>query len=316
MVTRMGHIGLRVRDLNAAVAFQRDVLGMVETERQAGVSYLTCNDRHHELILIEDPANVGYDHVGLEVASLEDLQRLQRSVVHAGGRTLGAIYRGEPGIAWALKVQAPTGHVFKLFCGMERGNPLPHGDRPTKFEHVSFKTLHVGKLERFLSDGLGFRFSDRMGPFASWWHCDADHHGIAVVLAPPTTDLSHYAYAWPDLNALGRCADRLLAHRDQKLIWGPSRHGPGNNHFIYFADADGAMVECCSELALMPPAGDYIARHWPKSPHTINQWGDPPPLRFIRAGFPLAPPTPGRPAWALDATADLAAPHPAAHSRH
>ena len=29
---------------------------MVETERIAGASYLTCNERHHELILIEDRA--------------------------------------------------------------------------------------------------------------------------------------------------------------------------------------------------------------------------------------------------------------------
>ena len=34
VVTRIGHIALRVRDLDAAVAFQRDVLGLVETERR------------------------------------------------------------------------------------------------------------------------------------------------------------------------------------------------------------------------------------------------------------------------------------------
>ena len=67
MVTRMGHMGLRVRDLDAAVEFQRQVIGMVETERWAGAAYLTCNERHHELILIEDPVHRGYDHVGLEV---------------------------------------------------------------------------------------------------------------------------------------------------------------------------------------------------------------------------------------------------------
>ncbi|MBJ7470064.1 MAG: VOC family protein [Solirubrobacteraceae bacterium] len=315
MVKRMGHVGLRVRDLSAAVAFQRDVIGMVETERHAGVSYLTCNERHHELVLIEDPGAVGYDHVALEVEDLAALQRLQRSVVHAGGRTLGDIYRGEPGIDWALKVASPDGHVFKLFCGMQTLSPLPAGDRPTKFEHVSLKTLRVGRLERFLADGLGFTFSDRMGPFASWWHCDADHHGIAVVLSPTSRELSHYAYAWPDLNALGRCADRLLAHYDQKLIWGPSRHGPGNNHFIYFLDADGAMIECCSELALMPPVGNYQAREWPNNPNTINQWGAPPPLRFIRAGFPVAPPTQGRPTWAT-ATAPDSTPADSAALRH
>ena len=57
MVTRIGHIALHVADLDAAVDFQQRVVGMVETERAAGVSYLTCNQRHHELILVEDPAD-------------------------------------------------------------------------------------------------------------------------------------------------------------------------------------------------------------------------------------------------------------------
>jgi catechol 2,3-dioxygenase-like lactoylglutathione lyase family enzyme len=38
MVTRIGHIALRVRDLDAAVEFQQQVIGMVETDRLAGAS--------------------------------------------------------------------------------------------------------------------------------------------------------------------------------------------------------------------------------------------------------------------------------------
>jgi catechol 2,3-dioxygenase-like lactoylglutathione lyase family enzyme len=287
MVTRIGHIALRVPDLDAAVDFQREVIGMVETERNAGVAYLTCNDRHHELILIQDAARRGYDHIGLEVPDDAALGAAKRSVPAAGGRVLGDVFDGEPGIDRALVVQAPGGHIFKLFCGMQTGQVLVEGDRPNKFEHASVKSPRPGRLERFLEQGLGFAFSDRMGAFASWWHCDADHHGMAIILAAKN-ELSHYAYAFDDLSAMGRVADRLKRHRDQKLIWGPSRHGPGNNHFIYLHDNDGAMVELCSEVAQMPPHGDYQPRKWPIDPTTINQWGGPPPLRFIRAGFPIA----------------------------
>jgi catechol 2,3-dioxygenase-like lactoylglutathione lyase family enzyme len=298
MVTRMGHMALRVPDLDAAVEFQRTVIGMVETERAAGAAYLTCNERHHELILIQDPVRRGYDHIGVEVPEARALELAKSRVAGAAGRLLGDIYDGEPGIDRALRVQGPGGHVFKLFCGMETGETLEEGDRPIKFEHASVKVRNPRPFERFLEEGLGFRFSDRMGKFASWWHCDADHHGMAVVLAPKS-ELSHYAYALPDLNAMGRVADRLKRHREQKLIWGPSRHGPGNNHFMYFHDNDGAMIELCSELAKMPPEGDYIARKWPIDPTTINQWGGPPPPRFVLTGFPIVAPDPGRPAWAM-----------------
>ena len=61
------------------------------------------------------------------------------------------------------------------------------------------------------------------------------------------------------------------------------------------------------ELLLRPRAdaaeGDYQPRKWPIGPTTINQWGGPPPLRFLLTGFPIAPPDPGRPAWAMAPTA-------------
>ena len=123
---------------------------------------------------------------------------------------LGGIYDGEPGIDRALKVKSPGGHVYKLFCGMETVDAPPPGDRPVKFEHISCKVANHRAEERFLTDGLGFRFSDRMGFLASWWHCNEDHHGIALTLAP-RAELSHYAYQWRDFAALGRVADRLKA---------------------------------------------------------------------------------------------------------
>lgn len=297
MVTRVGHMGMRVPDLDAAVEFHSEIMGLVETERTAGVSYLTCNERHHELMLIEDPRRRGYDHIALEVSNPKELENAKGRLEAAGGRVLGGVFDGEPGIDRALLVEGPGGHVFKLFYGMETVDAPTSGDRPSKFEHYSLKTKRPKRLEAFITDGLGFRFSDRMGKFASWWHCDADHHGMAIVLAPGE-ELSHYAWTVEDLNQMGRFADRLKRQRDQKLVWGISRHGPGNNQFMYFFDNDGAMIELCSDLAKMPPLGDYVAREWPSGTTTLNQWGGPPPLKFIRAGFPTISPDSGRPLWA------------------
>ena len=306
MVTRIGHVALHVADLDAAVDFQQKVIGMLETERLAGASYLTCNDRHHELILVEDPAARGYEHLALEVPEAAMLERAAARLEAAGGTLLGGVYDGEPGIDRALKVQSPSGHVYKLFCGMETVEPAPAGDRPVKLEHISCKVRNLGAEERFLTEGLGFEFSDRMGFLASWWHCDEDHHGLALTRAL-RSELHHYAYQWDDFAALGRVADRLRAHRARKCIWGPSRHGPGNNHFLYLHDEDGAMIECCSEIAQMHRDA-YVPRDWGTGMGAINQWGGNPPLRFLLTGFPIAggrDPVPGRPDWAMRADRTL-----------
>lgn len=288
LVERVGHMALRVPDLDAAVEFHSDVLGLVEVERVGPVSYLTCNERHHELVLVQRPDRTrGYEHIGLEVADAAALERARSGIAAAGGELLGSTYDGEPGIDRAALLRAPGGHVFKLFTGMEQGAALPEGDRVSKFEHVSIKARGLGGSERFLEQGLGFRFSDRLGRTASWWHCDADHHGMALVVGP-RHELSHYAWTAPDLNAIGRICDRL-ASRGGKLIWGPSRHGPGNNLFIYFHDAAGAMIEICADMARMPPEGAYQARQWPGGLGAVNQWGGPPPPRFLLTGFPVAP---------------------------
>jgi catechol 2,3-dioxygenase-like lactoylglutathione lyase family enzyme len=77
-------MGLRVPDLDAAVDFQREVIGMVESERTAGAAYLTCNERHHELILIQDPVRRGYDHIGLEVPDAVALETAESWGAPAG----------------------------------------------------------------------------------------------------------------------------------------------------------------------------------------------------------------------------------------
>jgi hypothetical protein len=94
---------------------------------------------------------------------------------------------------------------------------------------------------------------------------------------------------------MGRVADRLKLHRDQRLIYGPSRHAPGNNQFMYFHDNDGAIS---SSARIWHGFADYQPRKWPGVLGSINQWG-PPPLRFTITGFPLIAPDAGRPTSAM-----------------
>lgn len=284
---RVAHVALRVDDLDSAVDFYAEVLGLSETERGGGRSYLTCNQRHHELVLVESGRH-GYEELALEYATETALEATLTSAEAAGGERLGTV-RDEPGIGPAELVRAPGGHVFKLFTGMDSidgsTNP-PDPVRPSRFEHISLKLKRLVPMERFLTDGLGFEFSDRLGSMASWWHCEAEHHGVALQRAP-ANHLHHHAWTLTDLNALGEVSDRLHA-RGQTLTWGPGRHGPGNNHFIYFKDPSGALLECCSDIAMLDgrqPA--YEPRKWPFRPISVSLWGGVMPLPFIAAGIPV-----------------------------
>lgn len=47
------------------------------------------------------------------------------------------------------------------------------------------------------------------------------------------------------------------------------------------------MIECCADLAVMPPEGVYEARTWKGGMKDINRWGSTPPLKFLLTGFSL-----------------------------
>jgi len=283
---RVGHVALRVPDLAGAIDFYGDVLGLVATERVGDRAYLTCNERHHELILVESTKS-GYEELGLEAADEKAAAMVCERSSGFGGKRLGDA-SAEPGVAGGYLLEAPGGHRFKLFWGMETVSPPPAdelGIRPSRFEHISLKSTVMGRLERFISEGLGFRFSDRMGKMASWWHCEAEHHGLAVQRAPQN-HLHHHAWTFEDLNTLGRVSDRLHA-RGQYLTWGPGHHGPGDNRFIYFRDPSKALLEGCAQIAMFGEGSEYQPKTWPFGSKSVSLWGSRLPVPFVLAGIPI-----------------------------
>jgi catechol 2,3-dioxygenase len=97
--TKLGHVALRVRDLDRAVEFYRDVVGLPLRSRHGGqVAFLGVReDASHEIALFALPADapgpesnrVGLYHMAWEMASFEDLEafhaRLQAHGTHITG---------------------------------------------------------------------------------------------------------------------------------------------------------------------------------------------------------------------------------------
>jgi catechol-2,3-dioxygenase len=91
--TQLGHVALRVRDLNRAIEFYRDVVGLPLRSRHGdAVAFLGIReDASHEIALFAlpadaqgpDPDRVGMYHMAWEMASFEDLQAFhQRLLAH------------------------------------------------------------------------------------------------------------------------------------------------------------------------------------------------------------------------------------------
>jgi catechol 2,3-dioxygenase len=296
MVSRIGHVGLRVPDLERSVRFAEQMLGLRVSERDRDTAYLTCNARHHELVLIAGDA-AGCDHLAFEVYSREALDDLTARI---RDRNLPILASGrlEAGIEHAVRFLAPGGFTVELFYGMARDQPLAYdaiAPRPVKFEHITVKSSRKQELEAVLIGVLGLRLSDRAEDAISWLRASDEHHGVSVIAAD-VDQLHHYAWQVDGFDAFRRAGDHLM-HHGRSFLWGPGHHGIGDNYFCYFEDFDSAVVEYSAAIQLIEDEATYRPRTWPDEPLSVNRWGNPPPpTEFLLAGTPLVTRAP-EPEW-------------------
>lgn len=287
MPMHINHVALRVTDLDRYVEFARQTLGLAVTSRDSEVALLTANDKHHELQLLAatDP---GLDHIGLEVESVDELRDACDRALAAGGSLLGSA--DETGVEAAARVAAPGNLVLELVVNMERAAPSPAPiltGFARKLGHVTLVTRHCEELVRFLVDGLGFRISDRANP-AVWLRCDADHHGIALVDAPPHV-VNHVAFELSGWAAMQSYLDHL-ASIDRPILWGPGRHGPGYNLFTYLPDPEGMLIEAYADLLRIDNDAAYVPMDWSNVSERLNLWGPAMPQEFGTYGVPIIAP--------------------------
>ena len=88
-IKRVGHVGLKVPDVDRVAAFYENIVGREISDRSDGSVFLRCNDEHHCLGLYP-AAERGLHHLGLEVHDSEALQPLGQQGLEAVPDVLAA----------------------------------------------------------------------------------------------------------------------------------------------------------------------------------------------------------------------------------
>src|SRR5215468_2824786 len=85
-VLRPGHVAIRVREMDPAVRHYTEVLGLIETARDAqGRVYLKAWDEHdHHSIVLREATDPGMDYMGWRVDSTTTLKKLAADVEGSG----------------------------------------------------------------------------------------------------------------------------------------------------------------------------------------------------------------------------------------
>jgi len=261
-VMRPGHCQLRVLDMEAAVNFYTNVMGLKPMGRDArGRAYFKCVDEfdHHSLIL-RQADRAGMDFYAFKVRDAATLDRFERDLNAYGVATErmpagDLLETGE-----RVRFTAPTGHVFELYwqktsVGNELGNVNPEayidgrkGISPIRLDHWQ---IHGGDLDGsrdLFVNVLGFSVVERIlmedgkTDMAVWMSCSVKAHDIAFVRDERDNTLHHASYLLPTWEQVLKAADIITINR-VKLDIGPLRHGITRGTTIYAFDPSGNRFE-------------------------------------------------------------------------
>ena len=149
---RIQHVGLKVHDLDEAVAFYGDVMGLRVSDRYEpgdnphspwGICFMRCGEGHHEVSLIAYPKEaglapkegdmrapeVGLHHVAFEVGSKEELEAWAAHVRSKGIKLAAGPLVHSPthpegdgtlGENRAFYFHDPCGNGIEIFCDIAR----------------------------------------------------------------------------------------------------------------------------------------------------------------------------------------------------
>jgi 2,3-dihydroxy-p-cumate/2,3-dihydroxybenzoate 3,4-dioxygenase len=288
---KLRSVELELPRADAAVQFLTGPWGLIDAGRGASTAYLRGTGEHPYVMAITEAAGPALVSVTFS-GSAAELERVRARAKKAGlATTPYAPQPGEPGAPKGFRLAGPEGQVFRFVTDRKPAAKIKDPDRPIGLTHVPISAADADACTRFALEVLGFKLSDRT-KMMDFIRCDSTHHSLAYVRTGAPA-LHHMAFEMQDLDAVMRGVGRL---KDAGIdpVWGPGRHGPGNNVFAYYVSPFGAVVEYTSEIERVDSSykvGGPEDWKWP--PGRIDHWGiskrDETRLRTAETSFRFRP---------------------------
>jgi catechol 2,3-dioxygenase-like lactoylglutathione lyase family enzyme len=257
---RLRSVELEIPDVAPAADFLERVWGLAPAGSSGATRFFRGTGDHPHILSLTKaaaPAVTAITFSGLQ----EELERRGKS-----DRTFDV-----PGGGRGFEIAGPEAQRYRFVVEYQTPNPIADRDRPIQITHAVLNSTDVEASERFAVEKLGFKVSDRTAHMR-FLRCNRKHHAIAYAHSQ-LASLNHVAFEMQDIDAVMRGIVRLR-EAGFETVWGPGRHGPGNNVFGYFIAPFGGVIEYTAEVS--EADDDYKVggpQDWKWPPGRIDHWG-------------------------------------------
>lgn len=272
LAASLHHLGLGSPDPQALAAFHERALGLTLRHTKRGV--LGEGPGRRTYFVPGEAKSMSF--AAYSVDSPDDLVALKARLTRANWAFEELADGGDLLEAGALSLRDPDGNHL-IF-----GRAVPSADAnsaalPARLQHIVVASREAARLSTFFQEVLGFKLSDNVVDEESviktaFLRCSHEHHSFAVFQAS-TDRFDHHCYEAGDWGLIRDWGDHF-ARQHIKVEWGPGRHGPGNNLFLFVHDIDGNWLEISAELEVVEP--DRPVGQWAHEQRTLNSWGTAP----------------------------------------
>jgi len=269
----MSYVRLGTPDVDGAVKFASEIVGLEEGERDASGVYMRSDHRHHTLAYFDGDAS---DHTtAMEVSDRAGLEAAAKELaalgidVHKGSdaecetrRVKAFINFGDPSGNSIDLVLRPYHHRARYFPARDAGI--------TGFSHIGLRSSDPARDEDFWTKNFNMRVSDWLGS-CGLITFDQVHHRIALFPSenPGVQHINHQVETFDDVMR----SWYFLCDKQIKIRFGPGRHPTSTAIFVYFEGPDDMTYEYSTGVRMITDPENDRPRQFPPGPEAFCMWG-------------------------------------------
>ncbi len=280
-ITHLRHVGLAMPDYRESVDFYDKIWGLVPVANDSDITFFATPAHPEQYILrVRRAAEKRLDLLSFAVETAHDVDAVTERMIAAGVQLDREPDKlGTPGGGYGMRFFDPDGRLIEVSADVADRpyRPLePRESIPQKLSHVVVNATDVVATKKFYETLLGFRLSDWLEDQMCFLRTRVDHHILAIAHGPHTS-LNHVSFEMRGIDEYMRGTGRMK-RSGRPPIWGPGRHGAGDNTFSYFLDPNGNIVEYTTELERIEDDAAWEPRVWVATPEEADQWGTSNPI--------------------------------------